>query len=656
MNTVSLAWRLLRGGGRRGMLGSVLTLAAVTLATGLLLFAVAGNHAFAERGDRTSWRIPVKATHGVTAIEAVSQDKAHNTTFTRVDLAATGSGEAPVPPGMRHFPRPGEVWVSPAMKSLMDDLPRGQLADRFGARPSGVLGDAALVNSADKVVVVGHSPKDKAMTAPRYNENIAPTPISSFDSPAIADTYAVYRGLMVLATILMVVPLLVFGGAAARLTVARRDQRLASLRLVGATPGQVVGVTVAEAVITALIGAVAGTVVYVTAMPALARISIDGAGWYVGDLWPGAAWVGLVLVAVPILVGLSAVVGLRRVVVSPLGVARRHTPPAVRAIRLVVLAALMLAFLIVASGMFPLPDFVAVTLILFLLTATFLAVNFVGPWVVSIIGRITAGVSRKASTMLAGRRLVDDPRAAWRTVAGVALTGFVAGFICLLAPNAMHAADDGPRTSMNVTVPASAVPALRSEAVKVLGDGTTVRDSPNEDKSRWVEIRTSSGVADIDTLRTRLIDTMPGAVVTTTQDGDAEGERTFGDIRTGVLVVMSVSLLIAMVSAAISGASGVLDRRQTYALLHLSGTPIKTLNAARRTETLIPLAVMGGGSLLIGAVMAAPFHYPGADIRLTGVWILLATVGLGLLGILGAGALSRPLLRSVMVNAAPRPD
>ena len=40
-----------------------------------------------------------------------------------------------------------------------------------------------------------------------------------------------------IATVILVVPVVTLGGAAARLAVARRDQRLAALRLVGATSG-----------------------------------------------------------------------------------------------------------------------------------------------------------------------------------------------------------------------------------------------------------------------------------------------------------------------------------------------------------------------------------------------------------------------------------
>ena len=60
-----------------------------------------------------------------------------------------------------------------------------------------------------------------------------------------------------LAAVLMVVPTVLLVGALARLTAAQREQRLAGLRLVGATPGLVVAVTALETALAAAVGAIA---------------------------------------------------------------------------------------------------------------------------------------------------------------------------------------------------------------------------------------------------------------------------------------------------------------------------------------------------------------------------------------------------------------
>ncbi|MEU4824644.1 FtsX-like permease family protein [Actinomadura sp. NPDC023710] len=661
---VELSWRLLRGGGRNNVLGSLLTLAAVAVSTGLLLFAVGADHAFLQRAHADAWRHPGKPAANPSMIEALSTDYVQGEPITVVDLAAL-RGDAPVPPGMTRFPKPGEAWTSPALARLMRDLPAERLAERFPS-PAGTLGRGALVHPGELVAVVGRSPDDPAMTAGRG----AVEHLGTTGGPSRVDRFAtgaswsagVYLLLAGLASVLMVVPLLVFGGAAARLTVARRDGRLAALRLVGATPGQVVAITATEAVLTAVVGAAAGLVLYAAATPLLTRITIAGGGWFAGDLWPGPPALAGLLAAVPVLVGVSAVVGLRRVVVSPLGVARRETPPGMRAVRIAALLAVVIAFGAVGGGLIDMGRAGMIVLMVFLVLA-FLAINFAGPWVVAIIGHLTVGTARGPARLLAGRRLVDDPRSAWRTVAGVALTGFIAGFLALL--NA-HSSAGEPRDELKLAVPYERSAAVAEQAkgrLAGLDAGVSVRrieagDGPPAADARLnatavVAVTVPGGSAAVDRARTALTGLVPGKVATTPADDEVTGDFLVADLRTGALIVLAVSFLVGITSAGITGASAVLDRRQTYAMLRLAGTPLSVLDRARRQETLIPLAVMGGGSLLTGVLFGLPFAQ---GFGLSGLAGLAGFVVLGFGGVLGASALSRPLLRSVTADPAPRPD
>ncbi|GAA3085830.1 FtsX-like permease family protein [Streptosporangium carneum] len=662
---LGLAWRLLRGGGRRGLLGSGLTVAAVAVSTGLLLFTVTANLAFQGRADRGAWRNPVAATGGAVAIEAVHLDYVNERPITVVDVAALEPG-APAPPGLDRFPAPGEVWLSPALAELAAGLPADRLADRFpgkgGGSIGGSIGDKGLVHPEELVVVRGQDPGSPVMAARSAVgvDDIAPTRIADFTGRRTDDAIG-YQILALIASVLMVVPLLVFGGAAARLTVARRDQRLAALRLVGATPGQVVAMTVAEAVITAFGGAVLGAALYFLATPLLTGIEIQGGPWFVSDMWPGGLAVLAVLAAVPLLVGLSAVVGLRRVVVSPLGVAKRETPPAMRFVRVVALLAILAVVPTLGAG-------VGVGVVATVLGLAFLAVNLAGPWVVGMLGRIVAGTARKPAGLLAGRRMIDDPRAAWRTVSGVAMTGFVAGFIGLLTPGG-GLFDHGDSSALRLSVPPAEVAEVTAQArerlsaagvraeVTVRGRAEGAGPSPRgRDAAPTVLVVSPRGhdVASVDRARTALDGLVPGRSATTAADDDRSGFRVLGDIGTGTVVVLAVSFLVAIASAGITAASSILDRRQTYALLRLAGTPLKVLDAARRAETLIPLTVMGGGAIAIGMFCALPFALSAMNV--SGAITLLVCVVLGFAGVIGAGAASTPLLRSVTANPAPRPD
>lgn len=658
---IALSWRLLRSGDRRNRLGALLVLVAVAASTTLMMFAIAANHAFDQRVERAAWRTPEKAAAG-TAIEAMSTDYVRGKPIVVVDLAAAWNASPPVPPGMDKFPKPGEVWLSPGLADLAHDLPSSQLADRFpgkSKKPTGELGDEALVHPGELVAVVGHSPGDAAMTAHRVPGDTVqpPTRIDGFATEPVGDWFGVqgmYAALAKVASVLMLVPLLVFGGAAARLTVARRDQRLAALRLVGATPRQVVVMTVAEAMVTALFGAMVGVALYAAAAPAITRIPMMGGTWYIHDVWPGAGWTVGALLGVPLLIGASAVVGLRRVVVSPLGVANRQTPPGLKVIRAIVAVVLILAFpVVVKVG----GADVGVGIGVALLALAFLALNLAGPWVVGIVGRITAGLARRPAKLLAGRRLVDDPRSAWRTVSGVALVGFVAGFLALFDPSSASSLETDA-TRLSVSVATARADATAEKARHSLDsahlDATVGVRKGVSDTAREVVVKPAAGTEG-ETVRTALAGTAPGHMFTSTSDEQQASRVLFRDVRTGALIVLAVCFLIAMVSSAITAVSAVLDRRRTYALLRLAGTPLSVLDRARLLETTIPLAVMGGGSLCAGVLCGVPIALT-SPVTPYGLLLFLAFVGLGTFGVIGANALSRPLLRTVTSSPSPQPD
>lgn len=233
------------------------------------------------------------------------------------------------------------------------------------------------------------------------------------------------------ALILLVVPLVTLAGAAARMGVARRDARLATLRLLGATPREVVALSLLETCVQGLVGAVVGVLGYVALLPLWALVPFQGGTFSVGELWVGPLVVLAVLVAVPVLAAVSGLVSLRRVVVSPLGVARRTTPPGLKVVRVVVLAVALVGFAIATAAAGRLAAALVAVLLGFL-AAGFGAMNLVGPWVLGIMGRVQARRARTPVRLLAARRLADDPRGAWRVVGGLGLAGFVAGALAVV--------------------------------------------------------------------------------------------------------------------------------------------------------------------------------------------------------------------------------
>ncbi|WP_323097814.1 FtsX-like permease family protein [Intrasporangium sp. YIM S08009] len=244
------------------------------------------------------------------------------------------------------------------------------------------------------------------------------------DAATIGDLYVT---LAWIATTCMVIPILTLGGVAARLAIARRDQRLAALRLAGGTTGQVTLMTLAEAAAQALVGALVGVVLYVAVLPLVARLTFQGRAFDLGELLLPLWKTGLVVAAVVVVAVLSGASSLARVAVSPLGVAARTSPKRLSLLRLLVAAAAGAAWVLVITPMKE-PDRVVIVLVL---GAMILAVNAVGPWVVMVAGRLAARVAPTATTLLAARRIADDPKSTWRAVGALGLAVVVTGFTSL---------------------------------------------------------------------------------------------------------------------------------------------------------------------------------------------------------------------------------
>ena len=90
------------------------------------------------------------------------------------------------------------------------------------------------------------------------------------------DNAAFYQVTSTIAVVLLVLPLMTLASSAAKLSARRRDDRLSSLRLIGASAHLLRVMTLAEAGLQALAGAVLGILGYLLCVPALGRLSFNG--------------------------------------------------------------------------------------------------------------------------------------------------------------------------------------------------------------------------------------------------------------------------------------------------------------------------------------------------------------------------------------------
>ncbi|WP_312247079.1 FtsX-like permease family protein [Micromonospora sp. D75] len=219
-------------------------------------------------------------------------------------------------------------------------------------------------------------------------------------------------------------PVLVFIGTATRLGAARREQRFAAMRLVGATPRQISAVAAVEAALAAAAGAAAGFAVFFTFRSQLAGIPFTGMPFFPGDMAIGAPEALLVALGVPAGAAAAAWVALRRVRISPLGVTRRVTPRPPRAYRLIPLA-LGLAGLGFALVYRPPTSDGQTALFLPALLLVMVGLITGGPWLTMVGARAMAARAGRPAALIAARRLADNPAAGFRAVSGVMLALFV---------------------------------------------------------------------------------------------------------------------------------------------------------------------------------------------------------------------------------------
>jgi hypothetical protein len=426
-----LGLRLTLRSGREPFVRLLVTAAAVAVGVAIMLAVLADFHAFQVTNNRPSWESTAGQPVGKDYASATdselwnySNDIYQGQTIERLDIASLGP-RAPVPPGISRLPAGGQYYASPALAALIRTVPADELGDRFPGRLVGTIGQQALTGPDELMIYVGYAPAKLAgLPATTLVDKIATAP-----GRQIWTSY--FRDAFVVGAIAFLFPILILVGTATRLAAARREQRYAALRLVGATSEQISVISSVDAVVSALLGTLLGIGIFTLLRPWLADTAITSARYFSDEVTPTAAGYLVVLIGVPAASALSSLLSLRRVRISPLGVSRRVTPPAPTPWRTVPLLAgivLLIAGLLMTSARaIGQPTFLGLILILIGLVVA-------GPWLTAQAARVVARFMASASSLLAVRRLSDDPRAAFRSVRGLVLAVFLGTLLAGLLP------------------------------------------------------------------------------------------------------------------------------------------------------------------------------------------------------------------------------
>ncbi|MEA2622098.1 MAG: hypothetical protein QOH61_1008 [Chloroflexota bacterium] len=474
-----LGVRLALAGGRPSLVGIAVTATAVAIGTAVMLFALSFEPALQARYARSAWRqgsgyTLVGDTQPSTPRDLMmidTEDHVGGRPVTRIDVAALGP-EAPLPQGLAAWPRTGEAYVSPALAELLAVTPSNQLGDRFG-RVVGTLGEEALRAPNELAAVVGTDPQVLRL---RY----APVVTELGSETKLPSLSFVISLVAVIAAVGALAPVIVFMITSTRLTAAGRERRLALLRLLGATPGQMQVLAAGEAAAAMVPGVLGGVLLFFLARPLVASFEVDQLTWFMDAVWPPLLQAAVALAVVPVVGIGAALFALRRVRMSPLGTVRGQRPRAPSRWRLIPLlgASVLFGLSVVLIGDRQGRTQFAVMLIGAAFIGLIVGIVVAGPWLTGLVGRLLGRFVRGPAGLLAARRLTDAPAWAFGAISGVIMAVFVASaFSVILGYMSLYAAQSTGLPLQPNSVSASLwVPVAPAADVAKLLDGIRAID------------------------------------------------------------------------------------------------------------------------------------------------------------------------------------
>ncbi|WLD72204.1 ABC transporter permease [Actinomyces massiliensis] len=413
---------------RRRLLGIV---AGVMVGITVFLMLAAASQAFGERSRRSTWNQPVSANPTylepdtvltpATAAIASTTDYYEGRVITIMLVAATPDTSVRVP-GSDVVPRPGQYLASPALAELIDSAPADQLGERYGEQV-GALSNDAVEGPDSLVAVIG---ADQSQVLGRQGPGMPPPQVVT---ELVGHDYAsqVWQIVAAIGAIATLVPVLLLIAIVTDLGAAQRAERFATLRLIGATPGQVARIAAAETAATTLLGALLGVGAYLALIPAAARIVINSSRFFPHDLLASPAVIAASVLGTTLGAAAVAWWRTRRAGIGPLGASRERSerPPRLRSL-LPLLTGLagLTAVRVVSRG-----SEVSVTTIGLLLVGSFcltmLGLLWAGPLLTSWSARLARRGARSAAQVISLGRLAQHPRAAFRAVGGLVIAVYV---------------------------------------------------------------------------------------------------------------------------------------------------------------------------------------------------------------------------------------
>ncbi len=448
------------------------TLFSVMLAAFILAAIVSLGQGWMARNEKTDLSSAILSV--TTADPTVSKNgkdsiylSVRDSEFNELSIKEVGlhktNPTSSLPLGITELPRDTELWVTPALKDLINKHPslkqrykdyviRDTFPSEFAPSPDSLM----VLYRINPDLVDDKNAQLKAVTTEElwdiYNAQKTQTNTQTTLS----------RTVLLAIGVILIVPLLLLVTEVSRIGITQREKKYAALSLVGATNAQLRILAALETIPLSLLGSILGVLLFsLVGVTILGRIPIGGSTFWETDLGlPLGAYIMIcsVMILCSFIVSLQA---LRSVRVSPLTVTR--TSNDVR--RSSVLS--LLPLLVGLGGIFALSKYgsswyndnleLGGIVLVSLLAVVIVGIFVSGQFITRLFSVFLIKCSRSASTTIAAHRLRLVARKIFHSISGVVLALFVGTilmtFLATMQATANKAQTDAEYTMVHLTNP-----------------------------------------------------------------------------------------------------------------------------------------------------------------------------------------------------------
>lgn len=452
---------LLRLSNRQSKFRVITTILSVILATLILTTVVSLGQGWLLRQEKDDFLSALLSTeskptteqaksHGLTYISS------YDTRFRTLSIKEIGVRTAhqtnKLPVEFNKMPTDNEIWVTPALKRLIDEHQllkeryqeltiKSKFPESLAPSPDSLMllfriSDAALKNPQARLGAISASDIEKIRANQKMKNN---------------SQNQLFYTIIIAIGVILITPVLVLVTEVARINITQRERKYATLSLVGATMHQIGLIITIEALPLGLVGTALGLLLFTQfGIPILSQISLNGSAFWMSDLGlprPIYGIIGVLIVACILLSNLQVV---RRIKLSPLIVSRsngvKKHPSMLSAIPLI--AGIGGLYLLSGYGKSWYADNTATGSIVIasLLLLIIIGIVMCGPYLIYLLSFAMEKISQRASGILATYRLRLTSRNTFRSISGIVIALFVGSLLVTLLAIVQHSSEKRSET------------------------------------------------------------------------------------------------------------------------------------------------------------------------------------------------------------------